>query len=100
VHTAVNALNSPLGVFIRIPGILPNRKIFPLFCFDSSYVPAITEVVIGSEDFGGIKYFTTGYITVKANAVRLPPRKYFRKFLRDERNIFLFLEFTLLNFIS
>jgi len=36
---------------------------------------------MGSEDLGGIKNFTTGYITEKANAAKLPPRKYLRKFL-------------------
>src|SRR6266849_5388137 len=29
VHTAENALNSPVAVWTRIPGLFPNLKIFP-----------------------------------------------------------------------
>jgi len=57
---AANALSPPFGGFIRMAGFLQNRNSLPLFIGNSSKLPAITFVGIGSDIWGGMRNLTIG----------------------------------------
>ena len=61
VQTAVKAFSSPVVVLTRIPGLLPNLKICPLFGLISTGLRSSTTLAaLDSAAFGGIRYRVTG----------------------------------------
>ena len=61
MHTALNARSSPAGVLMRIPGLLPNLKIWPVLAATSVVLKGrVTEFTADSASTGGIQYRTTG----------------------------------------
>ena len=71
VHTAENALNSPWAVWTRMPGLLPNLKIFPELTGTSLNFAAITEFSADSIIRGGCMNLKIGYriAPIVANAL-------------------------------
>ena len=60
MHTAVNAVKSPLGVRIRIAGFDPNFTTAPLLGVNSDAFPATMLSVAGSAFAGGMTNLQTG----------------------------------------
>src|SRR6266498_4858826 len=73
---AVKARYSPDGVWIRIPGLLPNLKIFPSFGRSSDFLAATTLDAEDSITFGGFMKRKIGYSTApRVAAAPEPSRK-------------------------
>src|SRR5262245_20157163 len=63
---ALNARTSPSAVRTRMPGLLPNLKMTPLFGLSADSLPAVTLAVAGSPPSGGTRYRATGYAMAAA----------------------------------